>query len=63
MRSLLPWIKKMQDDSTYQYAIKLFDEKDRLNKEADKIDERIYVVNRILGRMIQQTVNVEDGEY
>ena len=53
----------MQDDSTYQYAIKLFDEKDRLNKEADKIDERIYVVNRILGRMIQQTVNVEDGEY
>ena len=62
-RSLLSPIKKMQTVEGGVYAEKLFDEMDKLEKEIDEKEERLYVCNSILERMLQTTVNIEDGEY
>lgn len=60
-KSLLPIIEATQSKKTYDYALKLFKELDKREKEVKKAQQGVIAVNTILQRLLNKTLNMKDG--
>ncbi len=61
MDSVLPRIRQIQSEETYKYAEKLFERMDILENEIKKKEDELYTCNKVLTRLVFNTVNIEDS--